>query len=103
VHRAPADARRGAAGDQQDQGTTTHHGPGTGPDTRPDLLDRDFKAPAPNRIWVADITYCRTFAGWVYAAFAIDVYSRPAVGWQLSKSLRTDLALGALEMGSVDP
>lgn len=73
--------------------------PGSGPDTRPDLLDRDFKAPEPNRVWVADITYCRTFAGWVYAAFVIDVYSRRVVGWQLSKSLRTDLALDALEMG----
>ena len=73
--------------------------PGSGPDTRPDLLDRDFKAPAPNRVWVADITYCRTFAGWVYAAFVIDVFSRRVVGWQLSKSLRTDLALDALEMG----
>ncbi|WP_460843866.1 IS3 family transposase [Nocardioides marmoraquaticus] len=73
--------------------------PGSGPDTRPDLLDRDFQAPAPNRVWVADITYCRTFAGWVYAAFVIDVFSRRVVGWQLSKSLRTDLALDALEMG----
>ena len=73
--------------------------PGSGPDSRPDLLDRNFKAPAPNRVWVADITYCRTFAGWVYAAFVIDVYSRRVVGWQLSKSLRTDLALDALEMG----
>jgi putative transposase len=73
--------------------------PGSGPDTRPDLLDRDFRAPAPNRVWVADITYCRTFAGWVYAAFVIDVYSRRVVGWQLSRSLRTDLALDALEMG----
>jgi len=73
--------------------------PATGPDSRPDLLDRNFRAPAPNRVWVADITYCRTFAGWVYAAFVIDVYSRRVVGWQLSKSLRTDLALDALEMG----
>lgn len=73
--------------------------PGSGPDTRPDLLDRDFQAPAPNRVRVADITYCRTFAGWVYAAFVIDVYSRRVVGWQLSRSLRTDLALDALEMG----
>lgn len=73
--------------------------PGAGPDTRTDHLDRNFVAPAPNRVWVADITYCRTFAGWVYAAFVIDVYSRRVVGWQLSKSLRTDLALDALEMG----
>jgi transposase InsO family protein len=73
--------------------------PGTGPDTRPDLVDRGFRAEAPDRLWVADITYCRTFAGWVYAAFVIDVFSRRVVGWQLSTSLRTDLALDALEMG----
>jgi putative transposase len=69
-----------------------------GPDGRPDLVERDFTATAPNQLWVADITYCRTFAGWVYAAFVIDVSSRRVVGWQLSKSLRTDLALDALEM-----
>ena len=73
--------------------------PGAGPDTGPDLLDRNFVAPAPNRVWVAGITYCRTFVGWVYAAFVIDVHSRRVVGWQLSKSLRTELALDSLEMG----
>ncbi|MFJ4761516.1 IS3 family transposase [Kocuria marina] len=72
---------------------------GTGPETRPDLVERSFTAAAPDRLWVADITYCRTFAGWVYAAFVIDVFSRRVVGWQLSTSLRTDLALDALEMG----
>ena len=60
---------------------------------------RDFTADAPDRLWVADITYCRTFAGWVYAAFIVDVFSRRVVGWQLSTSLRTDLALDALNMG----
>jgi putative transposase len=73
--------------------------PSSGPDTRRDLVDRAFTATAPNQLWVADITYCRTFAGWVYAAFVIDVHSRRVVGWQLSRSLRTDLALDALEMG----
>ena len=73
--------------------------PGQGPDSRPDLVDRNFTATAPDQLWVADITYCRTFTGWVYAAFVTDVYSRRVVGWQLSKSLRTDLALDALEMG----
>jgi len=73
--------------------------PGTDPDTRPDLVDRAFTATGPDQLWVADITYCRTFAGWVYAAFVTDVYSRRVVGWQLSRSLRTDLALDALEMG----
>ncbi len=73
--------------------------PGVGPDTRPDLVERKFSADAPDRLWVADITYCRTFAGWVYAAFVVDVFSRRVVGWQLSTSLRTDLALDALDMG----
>lgn len=53
---------------------------GRGPDDRPDLLERQFVALAPNRVWVAGITYCRTVAGWVYAAFVLDVYSRRVVG-----------------------
>lgn len=73
--------------------------PGLGPDTRPDLVEREFTATAPDQLWVADITYVRTFAGWAYAAFVIDVFSRRVVGWQCSTSLRTDLALDALEMG----
>ena len=63
-----------------------------------DLVDRDFTATAPNRLWVADLTYVRTWSGFVYAAFVIDAYSRMILGWQVSGSLRTDLALDALEM-----
>ena len=63
-----------------------------------DLVDRNFVAPAPNRLWVADLTYVKTYSGWVYAAFIIDVYSRMVVGWQISNSLRSDLAIDALEM-----
>ena len=63
-----------------------------------DLVERKFRAPAPNRLWVADLTYVKTFAGWVYVAFIIDVYSRFIVGWQASRSLRSDLAIDALEM-----
>ncbi|TDD27333.1 IS3 family transposase [Nonomuraea terrae] len=63
-----------------------------------DLVQRDFHAAAPNRLWVADLTYIRTWSGWVYAAFVIDVYSRMVVGWQTATHLRTDLALDALEM-----
>ena len=63
-----------------------------------DLVKRQFKAPAPNRLWVADLTYVKTYAGWVYAAFIIDVFSRMVVGWQISESLRSDLAIDALEM-----
>jgi putative transposase len=67
--------------------------------TRPaDLVDRQFRAEAPNRLWVADLTYVKTHSGWVYVAFVIDVFSRYVVGWQASRSLRTDLALDALEM-----
>ncbi|WP_338895656.1 IS3 family transposase [Streptomyces sp. TG1A-60] len=63
-----------------------------------DLVERAFTASAPNQLWVADITYIRTFSGWVYAAFVIDVFSRMVVGWQVATSLYTDLALDALEM-----
>ena len=62
-------------------------------------MKRDFTATAQDRLWVADLTYVRTFAGWVYCAFILDVFSRRVVGWQASTSLRTDLALDALEMG----
>ena len=68
-------------------------------DTRPDLVDRDFTATAPDRFWVADLMYVRTFAGWVYAAFVLDVFSRRIVGWQLATDLRTDLALDAFNLG----
>jgi putative transposase len=63
-----------------------------------DLVERHFEAPAPNRLWVADLTYVKTHSGWVYAAFVIDVFSRMVVGWQISNSLRADLAIDALEM-----
>jgi putative transposase len=62
-----------------------------------DLLDRDFTAPAPNRRWVADITYVATWSGFVYVAFITDLFSRRIVGWRASTSLRADLALDALE------
>ena len=62
-----------------------------------DLLDRDFTAPAPNRRWVADITYVATWSGFVYVAFVVDLFSRRIVGWRASTSLRADLALDALE------
>ena len=63
-----------------------------------DLVQREFRASAPNRLWVADLTYVRTHTGWVYVAFIIDVFSRMVVGWQASRSLRADLAIDALEM-----
>jgi len=63
-----------------------------------DLVERDFSAVAPNRLWVADLTYVRTWAGFVYVSFVFDVYSRFICGWQIANHLRTDLALDALEM-----
>ena len=71
--------------------------PGGEADRPRDLVDRRFSAGAPNRLWVADLTYVRTWSGFVYVAFITDVYSRTIVGWQASRSLRSDLALDALE------
>jgi putative transposase len=75
---------------------TTRPAPET--DRPRDLVERQFTASAPNQLWVADITYIRTFSGWVYAAFVIDVFSRMVVGRQVATSLYTDLALDALDM-----
>jgi putative transposase len=63
-----------------------------------DLVERRFTATRPNQLWVADLTYVATWSGFCYAAFIVDAYSRFIVGWQTSTSLRTDLALDALEM-----
>lgn len=62
-----------------------------------DLVQREFQATRPNELWVADITYVATWAGFVYVAFVVDVFSRSIVGWRVSTSLRSDLALDALE------
>jgi len=69
------------------------------PANRPaDLLDRHFGAGAPNRRWVADITYVPTESGWVYTAFIMDLFSRRIIGWQVADNLRAEIALDALEM-----
>jgi transposase InsO family protein len=62
-----------------------------------DLVQRNFTADGPNQLWVADLTYVATWAGFVYVAFITDVFSRTIVGWRVSNSLRSDLALDALE------
>jgi transposase InsO family protein len=62
-----------------------------------DLVVRQFKATRPNELWVADLTYVATWRGFTYVAFVIDVFSRRIVGWRASNSLRSDLALDALE------
>ena len=65
-----------------------------------DLLQRDFTATRPNEKWVADLTYIRTWNGFVYLAFILDCHSRMIVGWQLAMHMRAELVLDALEMAS---
>ena len=64
----------------------------------PDLVERDFTAPAPDRLWVADITYVPTWAGFLYLAVVLDAFSRRVVGWAMATHLRTQLVLDALDM-----
>jgi putative transposase len=82
--------RRGKA-----QRTTTSEQAGARP---ADLVERNFSASRPNQLWVADLTYVATWSGFIYVALVIDAFSRFIVGWQAARSLRTDLALDALEM-----
>jgi putative transposase len=65
---------------------------------RPDLVGRDFTADAPDRLWVDDLTYLRTWEGRMYFAFLIDVFSRMIVGWQIASYMRTDLVRDALRV-----
>ena len=65
---------------------------------RPDLVERDFSADGPNRLWVGDLTYLRSWDGLTYLAFVIDAFSRKVLGWQLASHMRTDLVLDALRM-----
>ena len=64
----------------------------------PDLVDRDFSASAPDRLWVADITYVRFWTGFLYVAVVLDAFSRRVVGWSMAGHLRTELVLDALNM-----
>jgi transposase InsO family protein len=64
----------------------------------PDLVRRDFNPAAPDRLWLSDITYVRTWEGWLYLAVILDAFSRRVVGWALAHHLRTELATDALQM-----
>jgi putative transposase len=64
----------------------------------PDLVERNFTPEAPDRLWVADITYVRTWEGWLYLSFVLDTYSRKVVGWSMANHLRTELVLDAVNM-----
>jgi putative transposase len=76
--------------------TTTVRDRGARP--APDLVERDFTAPGPDRLWVADITYIPTWGGVLYLAVVLDAWSRRVVGWAMETHLRTELVLAALEM-----
>jgi putative transposase len=78
------------------RGKTTIRVPGVR--TAPDLVKRDFNPTEPNRTWCADITYIRTWEGWLYLASVMDLYSRRIVGWALAEHLGAELVVNALEM-----
>ena len=85
----------GISGVQRGRRQFTTHADKTA-DRPPDLVKRDFTATAPNELWLADITYCSTWQGWLYVAFILDVYARVIVGWQIATHMRTDLVIDAL-------
>ena len=78
------------------RGRTTVSVPGVR--TAPDLVERDFNPTAANKLWVADITYIRTWEGWLYLAAVMDCFSRRIVGWAMADHLRAELVVNALEM-----
>lgn len=67
-----------------------------------DLLNRDFTAPEPNRVWISDFTYCRTWAGFTYVAFIVDVFAQRIVGWHAATSMTTDLVMVPLRIALWD-
>jgi putative transposase len=73
--------------------SSTGHAPAA-----PDLVKRNFVPETPDRLWVADITYARSWEGWLYLAFVLDAFSRRVVGWSMANHLRAELVLDALNM-----
>ena len=67
-----------------------------------DRVNRQFTADRPNQLWVSDFTYVSTWQGWLFVAFIIDVFARRIVGWRVSRSMRTDFVLDALEQALFD-
>jgi len=76
--------------------------PGLVEDRPRDAVNRDFSVDRPNALWVADLTYVASWCGFVYVSFVIDAFARRIVGWRVSNSLRTDIALDALEQALYD-
>jgi transposase InsO family protein len=92
--------REGLEGVRRGKKRRTTIGDEAAPEWARDLVQRDFRATRPNQLWVADITFLRTWSGFVYLAFILDAYSRMIVGWQLASHLCTELVLDALEMAN---
>ena len=90
-------AREGLSGlIKRRRGKTTVRVPGVA--TRPDLVRREWNPTERNRLWVADITYCRTWEGWLYLAAVLDCHSRRVVGWSIRQGLEAELVTEAIEM-----
>ena len=88
---------RGLVGQPQKRWRHPSSEPTTAP-CLPNVLERGFTVAAPNRVWASDITYVRTWEGWLYLAVVIDLFSRRVVGWSMQSHMRTDLVLDALAM-----
>lgn len=78
------------------RGRTTIRVPGVA--VADDLVCREFRAAAPDRLWLADLTYLPSWEGWLYLAFVVDCYSRRVVGWSMADDMRSELVVSALEM-----
>jgi len=94
----PAHARGRDPGRQAPWAILAHDDAGPSALRRPDLVQRDFTAPGPDRLWVGDFTHLRSWEGASFFSFVIDAFSRKVVGWQLASHMRTDLVLDALRM-----
>ncbi|MFN0027849.1 MAG: IS3 family transposase [Acidimicrobiales bacterium] len=92
--------REGLVGCQRGKGKRTTIADETAVERARDLVQRRFEASGRNMLWVADLTYIRTYQGWAYLAFIKDAYSRMIVGWQLATHMRAELVLDALEMAN---
>lgn len=90
-------ARRGLAGAVRGRAWTTTTTPNPGAPRAADLVERRFRAPAPNKLWVSDFTYVATWSGWAYVAFVIDAFADRIVGWRVKTTKDTGLVLDALE------
>ncbi|WP_324765621.1 IS3 family transposase (plasmid) [Sinorhizobium meliloti] len=96
LHRRPAHAIDGTSGYHPRQ-ADPHDDPGQHGSQPARSGDRQFKAPAPNRLWVSDFTYVATWQGFVYVAFVIDAFARRIVGWRVSRTAHAGFVLDALE------